>query len=642
MRMNCLLSLSLLCLAGCATAPHVATGPATQPVGSIRRLGSEAFRFGGIQKEARFSRDGRSILIGGGPDGRTGAWDFATGKPTTLPAFGVAVPLESPDGRYLIYPSPKPNHPDGLACVDARTGKRLYELGIHSGMMGRYAISPDSKHLVVTTMYLGRGGLGSFHSTDHSLRLHNLATGELVFRENLGFRGTNRCVTGVAFSPDNHWLVTYSNDSILRVWDRATLKIVRQLPGSAGGDLGFSPNGKWLLDATEFGSQVVDVETWTNIQPNNLAIARPAAFSPDGSLLVGGQLRQTSEPPPGALVVYDVTRQRSIRAIPAHRQALWGVAFAPDGKTVLSIGNDQALHLWDVATWQELRHTHGHWGQITSLSFSSDSHRLATSDDSGIVYVWDVTSGDVIQRIQQVGAPVYSVSLAADGGTVSVFGAKGTFNSLGSLVWLMDVSSGRTLKELPGYDDYDSNWHTWLSNDGERLVGGDGETLVIRSVNQAEAPQNLHGRYLPELDAIATADEYSTGFGGKISLRSQATGKKLVDYQGFKPAAVTRDLKFWASTGDNIGELRLGEVATGKVLLHLKEPVKSVAFSPDGKTLAIARQEGAIELRDTRTAKVTREYRDPQGSVSQLAFSPDGKTLASGGRAGSVVLWAVP
>ncbi len=67
--------------------------------------------------------------------------------------------------------------------------------------------------------------------------------------------------------------------------------------------------------------------------------------------------------------------------------------------------------------------------------------------------------------------------------------------------------------------------------------------------------------------------------------------------------------------------------------------VTSVAFSPDGKTLASGAQERPVRLWEVATGKERRRFEGHRDQVWSLAFSPDGKTLASGSRDNSILLW---
>ncbi len=71
-----------------------------------------------------------------------------------------------------------------------------------------------------------------------------------------------------------------------------------------------------------------------------------------------------------------------------------------------------------------------------------------------------------------------------------------------------------------------------------------------------------------------------------------------------------------------------------------KGAVLSVAFSPDGTTLASASWDGTVRLWDTRAGRELSTLRGHSKGVWEVAFSPDGKLMASGGpETGSLILW---
>ena len=74
--------------------------------------------------------------------------------------------------------------------------------------------------------------------------------------------------------------------------------------------------------------------------------------------------------------------------------------------------------------------------------------------------------------------------------------------------------------------------------------------------------------------------------------------------------------------------------------IGVRENVLALAFSPDGKTLAIGGGEGSIQVwKLDPNHKLQTVFTGHQGSIHVLMFSPDGKTLASGSADGTILLW---
>jgi hypothetical protein len=103
--------------------------------------------------------------------------------------------------------------------------------------------------------------------------------------------------------------------------------------------------------------------------------------------------------------------------------------------------------------------------------------------------------------------------------------------------------------------------------------------------------------------------------------------------------AFTPDGKTMAVGADD-GSVKIWDVARREVRLTLpahKGPVWSVAFAPDG-TLATAGEDGSVRLWAPNTFEESKLIVHPK-AVRAVAFAPDGRTLAIGGRDGAIRLW---
>jgi tricorn protease-like protein len=126
-----------------------------------------------------------------------------------------------------------------------------------------------------------------------------------------------------------------------------------------------------------------------------------------------------------------------------------------------------------------------------------------------------------------------------------------------------------------------------------------------------------------------------------------ATGKERQVLRGHQSTvwsvAYAPDGKTLASTSVD-KTVRVWDVASGKERLVLEghqDPVRCVVYAPDGKTLASGSDDRTVRLWDVATGKELRRLEGHRGGVQSVAYAPDGKILASCGNDKTVRLWDV-
>jgi WD40 repeat protein len=118
--------------------------------------------------------------------------------------------------------------------------------------------------------------------------------------------------------------------------------------------------------------------------------------------------------------------------------------------------------------------------------------------------------------------------------------------------------------------------------------------------------------------------------GGTMRVAFSPDGKLLAVGRQFNPYDATQ------------APLGLWDVESGKNVAHLfghTDDVLAMAFSPDGKILATGSLDATVRLWDVAAKKEIRALRDHKEAVWGVAFSPDGKLLATGSQEGLVRVW---
>jgi serine/threonine-protein kinase len=317
------------------------------------------------------------------------------------------------------------------------------------------------------------------------------------------------------------------------------------------------------------------IRTFSAPQPPGLwPFVSSVAFSPDGKTLAAGLSTETPGSPnnSGTTSLWNVATGKPIATLGSTGGA---EAFNPDGTMLAAVGGFGNSHtsLWDTATRKRVGILDDHQQtSVDSVAFSPDGKTLAANDMDGVVYLWSVPTRRVSRTLSQ------------------------------------RTSASTTL--------------AFSRNSKILAIGQDNDQVYLWNPATGHRTGALTG-----------------------------AGNALITSVAFSPDGTM------IAASDQDGRTYLWNIATRRRVATLPDPhsngVDAAAFSPDGAMLATGDSNGNTYLWNLPASTLAGTLTNPKGQVTarltgesrtavfSVAFSPDGKTLATADTNGSAYLWRI-
>jgi len=532
--------------------------------------------------------------------------------------------------------------PGGNRAISASADRTLILWDLGGAARRRFEGHTDAVHDVAL---LPGGDRALSASADGTLILWNVETGERVRT----FTGHESAVWSVAVSPDGRTALSGAGDGTLILWNLETGEVLRHLEGHAGAvySVAISSDGRQALS----GSADRSVILW--------------------NLENGTVLRQMSG-------VAD-TVAGSLEAI-GHYDSVWGVAFRPDGRTAVSVSQDEFAILWDLETGQLVSRVDTNVG-LLSVAMSSDGRTALLGTLDNRVLLLDLESGQISLQLRGHTARVQAVAFTPDG--------RGALSGEGSgELRLWNLYNGAEMRRITYIDPLDpAAAAVAVSSDGRMGMTAlwTGE-ISLWDYASGEEIHRLRGHTQMAFGGVlfvpggrravsGAGDIFAASVDNTVRVWDVETGQELLRLEGHTDKIwdidVSADGRFVASASHD-GTLRLWDIFTepaprpppsesrgeaeglnaslesgeGRVLLDVSpQAVRSVAFSPDGRFVVLGLAKGqssnpdySLRLLEVETGREVRRLAGHQDVVGDVAFSPDGRLILSGSN-GIAILW---
>jgi serine/threonine protein kinase/WD40 repeat protein len=400
----------------------------------------------------------------------------------------------------------------------------------------------------------------------------------------------------------------------------------------------FDPDATSLAIGNDGGFQVLEVPDLTPRLSVSLESSHALRFSPDGQALAVATMNQR-------VYLYNVKTNRELAVL---RSGTAQVLFSEDGRTLAAEEAD-SVRLWDLAGTPERRELAGHAAGVPALAFSPDGAMLASTSHERAVKFWDPASGRLLRTLGGFAAGVQACAFSPDGTRI----ATGLWGKGRIQIW--DVGSGKELCTTDLRSPIVAQLAFGRDGDGDAdLLAATGTGLSLWRVGRGTSvpvtPQPLPkvvGRTTRGV-ALSPNREWAAFLESGAGIRiwdvprgqdRKFSGPPSLDWWQALAFRSADEVVYIAQDGRAV----VWDVRGDRLVRALGEPGtfegSHIAVSPDGRWLAAQDTATAVAIADLERGEIAYTFREERCPVKSMAWSPDSRRLAVGLSDGGLVVW---
>jgi len=296
-----------------------------------------------------------------------------------------------------------------------------------------------------------------------------------------------------------------------------------------------------------------------------------------------------------------------------HKAIVHGLTFTPDGKYLVSAGNDKVVRVWDASTGKAIRTLRGQIslgqdGQIYALALSPDGKWLATgglftgtSEEKMAIQLYDFESGELITLLKGHQNTIKSLAFSADNN----FLISGSTDQ-SAIIW--DIEAKDKLHVLNGHTGNISA--VAFTSDSKRVVtAGNDKSMRFWQVDTGELLKILKG-HKEKITAVVISSKYIAS------------------------ASLDKTIRLWSAKNGRFI----------KTFAKLDDGVSSLAFSKKGNYLVSGGTTTPVHCHVWSISKFKHvaRYKRHNNKIRAIAISPNGEQVATvGGNKHAINLWTL-